>query len=285
MTTTDRHEILSLVPLEVAYEDSLTTIYLGDALAAARTLSYDLVLTSPPYNLGGSSGRWRNRRSAKALTMVDGYAGFEDHKPWPQYYAEQQEWMLAAWNRLPEDGALFLNHKPRVHQGALIHPIQWVPSAMNLRQEIVWDRAGMGINYNDSFFLPTHEVLLMFARAKFKLESYGAGGNGTVWRFPHRRKQDLDHPAPWPIELPHRILTACACTVHRQGVVFDPYAGSGQTLLAARALGLPNIGVDISERYVEAMIRRIKPRRRLVRRRRPESAGAPSDHPVRVGWG
>lgn len=250
--------------LELFWQDDLSSVYLGDALAAARTLSYGLVLTSPPYNLAQSSGQWHNTKSGRALTMVNGYNGFLDTKPWPRYYAEQGELLLTLWNRLPDTGAIFYNHKPRIEKGLLHHPIRWVPTALALRQEIVWDRRGFGVNYNDSFFLPTHEVVLLFAQPRFKLADYGAAGNGTVWRFPARRDQDLDHPAPWPIELPSRILG----TAKDPGVVLDPYAGSGQTLAAARARGVPSIGVDISEAYCEAMVRRFRPKRRLVRRAR-----------------
>lgn len=243
--------------LDLYYQDIYVTLYLGDALEGVRTLTYDALATSPPYNLGGSSGRWQNSKSTKALTMKDGYKSFNDQKPWPEYYAQQQELILAAWNRLPKHGTIWWNHKHRIDKGIGHHPIQWWPSGVPLRQEIVWDRDGFGINYNERFLLPTHEVVLLAARPDWKLEP-GECGVGTVWSF-KRSNMKKDHPAPWPDALGARLVK-----LSHAKVILDPYAGSGTLLRQARRQCVHSIGVEISEQYCEGIVKTMK--RRVVRR-------------------
>lgn len=64
-----------------------------------------------------------------------------------------------------------------------------------------------------------------------------------VRRIGHERKNP--HPAPFPVELAKRCIAACP----DNGVVLDPYCGSGSTLVAAAELGRPSIGIDISPAY------------------------------------
>jgi site-specific DNA-methyltransferase (adenine-specific) len=152
------------------------------------------------------------------------------------------------WRLLSETGAIFYNHKPRVQGGVL-----WTPLALNpglpVRQIIVWARAG-GINFSPSFYCPTHEWIVVFARAAWRLRSKGASGVGDVWSIP--QEPNPDHPAPFPEALPLRAIE----TVDAPRVL-DPFAGSGTTLVAAKRLHRQAIGIEISERYCEIAARRL----------------------------
>lgn len=76
----------------------------------------------------------------------------------------------------------------------------------------------------------------------------------TVWEFPVG-KYAGSHCATFPIELPKRcILAGCPPS----GIVLDPFAGAGTTLIAARMLGRSSIGIEISPEYCEEIRERLR---------------------------
>ncbi|MEM3342307.1 MAG: site-specific DNA-methyltransferase, partial [Thermoplasmata archaeon] len=76
----------------------------------------------------------------------------------------------------------------------------------------------------------------------------------SIWRFPPERENP--HPAPFPIELPTRVIYSILD--EKKGIVIDPYCGSGTTLVAAKLLGQDYIGIDISKEYVQYAEERLK---------------------------
>jgi DNA modification methylase len=219
------------------YQDNAVTIYHGDCRDVLPQLeAVDVVFTSPPYNRGDMSGGLAN--------LDGGYASYEDVMPQDEYEAWQRETLLQLWALLPETGAIFYNHRPRIQDGVV-----WLPLVLNpglpLRQIIVWDRS-IGANWSPSFFMPVHEWIMVLAKREFSLSSRSASNVGDVWRIPVEGRDRPQHPAPFPVELPRTALAAIA-----PGVVLDPFAGSGTTLRAAKDTGHRAIGIEIDERYCE----------------------------------
>lgn len=239
-------------------------LYHGDCRDVLPTLvaGFDLVITSPPYNLGvttgggfptghyapdapmgkrGGLGKW------PGAAIANGYGAHDDAMPPAEYEAWQRATLTQLWGLLTEDGAIFYNHKPRVQAGAL-----WSPESLNpdlpLRQRIIWKRAG-GINFSPSFYVPTHEVVLVFAKPAWRLKSKGASGAGDVWDIP---QESSPHPAPFPLGLP---LTAIETTGAKR--VLDPFAGWGTTLLAAKKQGASAVGIELEERNCELAAKRL----------------------------
>lgn len=70
----------------------------------------------------------------------------------------------------------------------------------------------------------------------------------SIWRFPPERNNP--HPAPFPLALPVRAIFSVADD-RKDGIVIDPYCGSGTTLVAAKLLGYDYIGVELSKEYVD----------------------------------
>lgn len=247
------------------YEDATATIYHGDCREVLPSwvghTEFDLVFTSPPYNLGSGPwehlGHWKPGDSAggksKWRNGSDGSGGvtYEDHEdtmPWPDYVAWQRAVLGDLWSLLSRDGAIFYNHKPRVIGGRLWTPMELNPG-LPLRQIVTWARAG-GLNFNPTAYVPTYEWIMVFATHTWRLKSKAASGVGDVWRVP--QEPNPDHPAPFPVGLPARAIETTG-----PGSVLDPFMGSGTTLVAAKQLGRKAVGIELSERYCEIAAKRL----------------------------
>ncbi len=226
------------------YQDDHVTIYHGDCLEMDANLGADMVFTSPPYNLGTTTGGGMHQGSMGATGgLAGGYEGYTDDLS-PDAYAQWQWQVLnLCWNTLNDAGAIFYNHKQRVQNGRCTLPTGYAPDPLQLRQVITWDK-GTGLNFSQSFFLPKSEWIIVWAKEGWRLASRGSAEFGDVWRIPP--EQDIRHPAPFPLALPSRAIGATGAQL-----IVDPFMGSGTTLRAAKDLGRKAVGYEISERYCE----------------------------------
>lgn len=226
------------------YSDDFATIYHGDNAEVLDEIapgSIDLVLTSPPYNIGGaeSAGSYFN-------ALADGYEDHDDHMDPEEYRDWQQGLLLSLWDLLSDDGAILYNHKPRAKGNVCWLPLTLVPDTLLLRQVIVWDR-GSGFQRQRTHFVPTYEWVLLIAKEAFRLTTRSVD---DVWRIPF--ETGGEHPAPFPLKL---ATTAIGST--NASLVLDPFMGSGTTLRAAKDLGRKCIGIEKSERYCEIAAKRL----------------------------
>lgn len=206
--------------------------------------SVDLIVTSPPYNLKNSTGNgMKDGRGGKwsNAALLDGYSHYDDNIPHDKYMKWQRECLTEMLRIIPENGAIFYNHKWRVQAG-LLQDRHDIVSGFPVRQIIIWRRKG-GINFNPGYFLPTYEVIYLIAKPKFKLVKK-ANAYGDIWEFGQEYKNK--HPAPFPVALIERILSSTNAKV-----VLDPFMGSGTTALAAKNMDRRFIGIDISPEYCE----------------------------------
>lgn len=232
------------------------TLYCGDCQAVLPLVNgVDLVVTSPPYNLGsapwarlghwkpgnksGSGGNNKWRGGAEGGAGVE-YGAHEDALPWAEYVAWQRDVLSMLWSSLSAGGAIFYNHKPRVIGTKLWTPAELVPPEIELRQIVVWSRPG-GMNYNANAFVPTHEWIMVLAKSDFRLKSRGVSGLGDVWSM---RPEKNEHPAPFPLDLPAKAIEATGAKT-----VLDPFMGSGTTGVAAMKAGCKFIGIDVEPKY------------------------------------
>lgn len=227
----------------------------GDALEEMKNLpdeSFDLIITSPPYNIRNSSGggfrgtseagKWKN------AALIEGYADHCDDMSHDEYVEWQQACLREMFRLIPDNGAIFYNHKWRVQNG-LMQDRNDIVDGFPLRQIIIWQRNG-GINFNDGYYLPTYEVIYLICKPDFKLAPKG-NHHGDVWNI--GQECESEHPAPFPLELPERIIqTTTAQTI------LDPFMGSGTTAVAAIRAGKDFIGIEKSEQYCTIANDRIK---------------------------
>ncbi len=225
----------------------------GDCLEVMQQLpneSIDLVVTSPPYNLknstgngmkDGRGGKWKNAE------LVNGYSHHDDCMPHDEYIKWQRDCLSEMLRIIPNDGAIFYNHKWRVQKG-LLQNRQDIVSGFPVRQIIIWRRKG-GINFNAGYFLPTYEVIYLITKPDFKLAPK-ANALGDVWEFKQEMKNP--HPAPFPVTLIDQILSSTNAKS-----VLDPFMGSGTTAIAAILNNINFLGIELSPEYVEMAEKRI----------------------------
>jgi len=221
-----------------------------DVMKQIPDRSIDLVVTSPPYNLKNSTGNgMKDGRGGKwaNAALINGYSHYNDNMPHDEYAKWQRECLTEMFRIIPENGAIFYNHKWRVQAG-LLQDRNDIVSDFPVRQIIIWRRKG-GINFNPGYFLPTYEVIYLIAKPKFKLAKK-ANAHGDIWEFGQENKNK--HPAPFPVDLIERVISSTDAKI-----IIDPFMGSGTTALAAKNLNRQFIGIDISPEYCEMAQQRL----------------------------
>jgi len=141
-----------------------------------------------------------------------------------------------------------------------------------MRGEIIWDKGasaspstawGSWRSASNPTLRDVHEYILVFSKGGFqrvKGEKQNTIGSEfleltkSVWHFPAERAKKVGHPAPFPIELPRRLIELYTFA---GDVVLDPFCGSGTTCIAAKLSGRAYVGYDIKKEYVDLAEKRI----------------------------
>jgi site-specific DNA-methyltransferase (adenine-specific) len=143
-----------------------------------------------------------------------------------------------------------------------------------MRGEIIWNKgAGAGVSMawgswksaSNPVLRDVHEYILIFSKGDFGRKR-GEGQEDTiekedfmawtksVWDMNTESAKKVGHPAPFPEELPHRLIQLYSFT---GDVILDPFMGSGTTAVAALKAGRKYIGYEIEPDYVELANERI----------------------------
>ncbi|HEX5810129.1 MAG TPA: site-specific DNA-methyltransferase [Anaerolineales bacterium] len=144
-----------------------------------------------------------------------------------------------------------------------------------MRGEIIWDKAasaststawGSWQSATNPTLRDTHEYILVFSKGSYRRDKMD-GRKSTiskeefleftksVWGFPSESARKVGHPAPFPVELPYRLIQLYTFS---DEIVLDPFMGSGQTALAALKAGRRYVGYELSEEYCKLAERRIR---------------------------
>lgn len=225
------------------YSDDSVTIYNGDCEEVIPKLGeIDLIVTSPPYNLRGSTG-------SEFARLKGGYGTHGDNMPHDEYVAWQRRVLTDCWLTLSNRGAIFYNHKPlpSVAHGLRL-PLELVPKSIPIRQIITWDRGGGHIHVG-TMFTPSYEWILLLAKPDFRIDFRG---RRDLWRVFPTTGKNPEHPATFPLEIPKSCIEPTDARL-----VLDPFMGVGTTLQAARMLGRKAIGIEIEERFCEVAATRL----------------------------
>jgi site-specific DNA-methyltransferase (adenine-specific) len=263
-------------------------LYLADCLDVFKDLEphcVDVIVTSPPYNIGIQYNRYQD-----VLTAAE-------------YLEWTNTWVAAAARVLRPDGSLFLNvgAKPSDPWTAL-DVVQATRPHLKLQNIIHWiksiaiDRSSAGaaagltrdlavghykpIN-SDRFLNDCHEFIFHLTPngstgldrlalgvpyqdqsniARWRGASGGARCRGNTWFIPYEtiqhRDRDRPHPATFPTRLPEQCLRLHG--LDRIQLAMDPFTGLGSTAVACARLGVNFVGADLDETYLDVAVERVR---------------------------
>ena len=222
-----------------------------------------LVVTSPPYNA--------SKAYDEDLSLTE-YLGLL-HEVFSECYR-----VLTPGGRMVVNVAN-LGRKPYIPLASHINLIMHEIGFMH-RGEVIWDKSasagsscawGSFQSASNPCLRDIHEYMLMFSKGDYKLprtKSERAEGRidtigrdefiqqtKSIWSFSTESARRVNHPAPFPVELPKRCIEMFTFL---GDVVFDPFLGSGTTAVAAKQAGRIYIGCDISEEYCEIAEQRLE---------------------------
>jgi len=143
-----------------------------------------------------------------------------------------------------------------------------------MRGELIWNKAsssspstawGTWLSAANPILRDIHEYILIFSKEAFNRKNLPGkistikkeeflSFTKSVWTFSAESARKIGHPAPFPVELPYRLIQLYT---FKDEVVLDPFCGSGQACIAAIKAGRHYIGYDNEEKYVKLSENRI----------------------------
>ncbi len=219
--------------------------------------SVHLMITSPPYNVTKD---------------------YDDDLTLKEYLILLKEVFEETWRVLVLGGRAAINianvgRKPYIPLHAYIIDIMH-KIGFHMRGEIIWNKSasagvstawGSFASASNPCLRDVHEYILIFSKITNKLEkcekmntiekSDFVEWSKSIWTFPAVSAKKIGHPAPFPIELPRRLIEFYT---YKGDIILDPFMGSGTTALAAIELNRHYVGYEISQEFVNLAKMRIK---------------------------
>lgn len=223
--------------------------------------SLHLMITSPPYNV---SKEYDNDLSLK------------------EYLSLLKNCFTETYRVLVDGGRACINianigRKPYIPLSDYVSKIM-IEIGFNMRGEIIWNKsAGAGISTawgsfqsaSNPILRDVHEYILIFSKGNYKrerdkVEKEFRHDNITkeefiewtksVWTMNTESAKRIGHPAPFPEELPNRLIKLFSFT---NDIVIDPFMGSGTTAIAAIKNNRNFVGYEINKEYINLANNRI----------------------------
>jgi len=253
-----------LTPQAITGEDkpigakALNRIYpkSSESMSELPDRSVHLMITSPPYNV--------SKEYDEDFTL-------EEYRQLLQSVFRETFRVLVNGGRACVNIAN-IGRKPYIPLHAFI--IQdMMASGFAMRGEIIWNKSssagsstawGSWKSASNPILRDVHEYILVFSKGDFSRN--GSKGTSTIsrdefleftkslWSFPSESARRVRHPAPFPLELPRRLIQLYSFA---GDVVLDPFAGSGTTCVAALQTGRHYVGYEKNPDYAALAEERI----------------------------
>ena len=230
--------------------------------------SVDIIITSPPYNVGLGSNRFKK----------DKYDSYDDNMPYEDYLNWMDKLFTECYRTLKVGGRICINIGDGSNGSVPTH----ADFTIRMRDKhkfipmttIVWDKKQIGASTAWGSYqspscpsFPTQfEFIIVMAKETTKHEgdkskiSIGAKefqkNSRALWSFlpETRMMQEFGHPAMYPEELPHRLIQHLT---YEDDIVLDPFSGAGTTCAVAKKLRRRYIGIEMSQKYYDVSLRRL----------------------------
>lgn len=212
------------------YEDNLVSLYHGDCREVTAWLEADVLVTDPPYGVRMKS-RPGDATNAKVQTknhVPDAIVGDLD--------TSAREAALDSWGPRP----------------AVVFGSWRIQRPSGVRALLIWHKEGAYSGPLNAAFFTNHEEIYIIGDGAWRKSAPPLRSVVTTTEHRSAAARSIGHPTPKPVALMEALIDRCP-----SGTIADPFAGSGSTLLAAKALGRRAVGVEIDERYCELAARRL----------------------------
>ncbi|MFA5805705.1 MAG: site-specific DNA-methyltransferase [Melioribacteraceae bacterium] len=219
----------------------------------------DLIVTSPPYNVGIE------------------YKSNNDELTYREYLNFSERWISNCFKWSKTQSRFLLNIPLDKNKGGqksvgadltnIAQKVGWkyhstiIWNEGNISRRTAW---GSWLSASAPFVIAPVELIVVLYKDDWKKttgtkisdiskEEFMEWTNG-LWTFNGESKKRIGHPAPFPRELPRRAIKLFS---YVKDVVFDPFAGSGTTLIEAQNNQRIGIGVEIDKHYCDTASNRI----------------------------
>jgi site-specific DNA-methyltransferase (adenine-specific) len=245
----------------VFFEHHNLVLYCDDILTTefVRPSSVDLIVTSPPYNVGVK------------------YESYGDDIPYDKYLEFSQKWLSKCRTVSKEDGRLCLViplDKNKGGQQSVCADLTTIAKRVGWRYHatVIWNEQDVSPTTDwgswMSAFAPrvishVKAIVVLYNRTWNKIHRSGSDitldefvewTNG-MWNFSGENRTRVKHPTPFPTELPKRCIKLFS---YVGDAVMDPFLGSGTSLIACIDTGRAGIGVEVNEKYCQLAANRIR---------------------------
>ena len=211
-----------------------------DILPLLEDKSIDLVITSPPYNLGN------NHHTGNKHSFA-----YSDNLPEEIYQSQQISILNYLFFKVKDNGSLFYNHKNRIKNGKSITPYQWLLNTNWFnKQEIIWFNRSQ--NFDKIRFYPMTERVYWLVKDE-NVNLINAINHHDLFDW-QAEGTDKEHKRSFPEKMPLDIIS---CFPNSK-VVLDCYCGSGTVPKVCEKLGRKWVGIEISEDYCRIAKERIQ---------------------------
>lgn len=216
------------------YSDDSVTLWHGDCREITEWLTADVLVTDPPYGIGWHTSELGNRRRGRRVAPSRPNAGIKGDR-----------------DTSARDGALEMwGDRPAAVFGALT-----LAPPVETRQVLVYRKPpDSGARGATAGFQRDLEAVYLVGPWPS-----GIGGRTSILSTAARMVGGTQgvaarygHPHAKPLDVLEELLEACP-----PGLIADPFAGSGSTLVAARNAGRRAVGVELEERHCETIARRL----------------------------
>lgn len=218
--------------MSLYYEDEYVTLHHGDCREVTEWLEADVLVTDPPYGRDWQSGSGMTNAEGRGRGSKahGGIAGDKDTRV--------RDAALAMWGG-ERPAVVFGDPLIQQPKGA----VQALAYVKPLDAGIKGARAGFRRDVEMVYLVGSWPVGVGGASSALTTGGLVAGPRGIATRY--------GHPHAKPLDVLERLIATT------EGVVCDPFSGSGSTLIAARNLGRKAIGVELQEEYCELIVKRL----------------------------